>query len=603
MVDIEDRAKATEGTTSVEAEDPPAPSHCAHTATSGDAIAPDTELFSVLGNAGQTPGRRERILDLLCRFRIPASGKALPFFAKNLLASLRCAISDRTIEEAKLRPILDDLEWLATSNEVAASCRTPKLRDGNPAFGYCATTAPHYAAICQTVPSDQDRPPNLKRTQDFATIQAQLFLLMRETPLPPEQVSAYEKHIQLGEALPLIGEPACAAFRGIRFLAISDSEGTEILDQMPRGLSPSEFVAKLLEIKVPESPEAIRRFSELHDHLEFLLENAPRLRKTRDSRGALGSKRPSGSCGHGQKGTGDSRHRVRARRLQPRVEPKIARACAETDASPDELTADDQLIVGDSDDPNDDPVRIELLTRAQLRSMHKPVETMPWNVRGLSDGELTPLLQAAARAASDPTAGTTDDTRCLTVYCLLITMLFASCTFEEACDSMVYGPRTLAPQADLAIYFADDPAEDKLRLVAIKPEYANQEPEPADKVHHPSGFVWLPLPSLLSFLLRAASSVRDTSLDLRGPCKLCTHVSEMREQALEILADLDPSGRVSLSRLRSTLPARIWQRTEGDLTLTSFLSGRKHGLINAELHYDGADLRSLATLYREVTES
>lgn len=37
--------------------------------------------------------------------------------------------------------------------------------------------------------------------------------------------------------------------------------------------------------------------------------------------------------------------------------------------------------------------------------------------------------------------------------------------------------------------------------------------------------------------------------------------------------------------------------------LASFLSGHKHELINAELHYDGASLRSLAALYREVTES
>jgi hypothetical protein len=182
-------------------------------------------------------------------------------------------------------------------------------------------------------------------------------------------------------------------------------------------------------------------------------------------------------------------------------------------------------------------------------------------------------------------------------------MLFTSRTFEEACESMLYGPRAQAPQAELAIYFADDPAEDRLRLVAIKPDYATPEPEPAANVHQPSGFVWLPLPSLLSLVFRAAFSPPNAALDLATPRQLCNPTSEVREQVLDLLADLDPSGRVNLSRIRSTLSARIWERTEGDLTLASFLSGHKHELINAELHYDGTSLRSLATLYREVTES
>ncbi len=238
-----------------------------------------------------------------------------------------------------------------------------------------------------------------------------------------------------------------------------------------------------------------------------------------------------------------------------------------------------------------------------MRSMHKPIETMPWNLRGLSDWELTPLLQAAFQAASDRNSGLTIDPRQLTVHCLLLTMLFTARTFKEACESMLYGPRAQTPQAELAIYFADDPAEDRLRLVAIKPEYANPEPEPADNVHHPSGYVWLPVPSLLSFVLRAEVAPSGANLELDTPRKLCTHVSEMRGCAFHMLAELDKSGRVSFSRLRSTLPARMWQRTEGDLTLASLLSGHKHELINAELHYDGTDLRSLATLYREVTES
>lgn len=571
--------------------------------TSGQATAQSNGLVYVLEQADQKKGRRERILDLLCRFHIPVSGIALPFFATNLLACLRLAVAEQSTDETQLRPTLDDIKWLATSDDVAAACPVPKLREGNPTFGHCATSTPHYASICQIIVPAQGALPDPNKNKALATLQAQLFLLITGTPLVPEKVSAYEESIRLGQSLAPLSESACAAFRGIHYLAKPLREAADILGHLPLGLSPSDFVAELRKIQVPESPEAIRRFPELREHLEFLLEHAPRLRERRDTQRPVESKKPSGPGGHDYAETLVSRRRVHTRRLKPRVEPKIARACAESDAIPDEITADDQLIVGDSDDPNDDPVRLELLTRAQLRSMHKPVETMPWNVRGLSDRELTPLLQRAAREAGYPKAESTVDAKSLRAHCVLLIILFASRTFEEACESMLYGPRAHAPQAELAFYFADDPAEDKLRLVAIKPDYATPEPEPAANVYHPSGFVWLPTPSLLSLVLRAALSPLNAALDLVTPRKLCSPTSEVRGQVLNLLADLDPSGRVNLSRLRSTLPARIWERTEGDLTLASCLSGHKHELINAELHYDGASLHSLATLYREVTES
>ena len=379
--------------------DPRAFDNCPAAPTSGKVIAHSTGIVSVLEHADQTDGRRERILDLLCRFHVPASGIALPFFANNLLACLRLAVADQSADETHLRPILDDIGWLATSKDVADACPVPRLREGNPTFGHCATYTPHYAAICQIILPAHGIPPDPNKNKALAILQAQLFFLLTGTPLAPEQVAAYEETVRLGQSLPPLSESACAAFRGIRYLAKPFREAADVLDQLPRGLSPSDFVAELRKITVPESPETTRRFHELREHLEFLLAHAPRLRELRGTQRPPESKRASGSGGPDVAETRVSRHRVHARRLKPRVEPKIARACAESDATPDEISADDQLIVGDSDDPNDDPVRIELLTRAQLRSMHKPIETMPWNVRGLSDLELTPLLQETARGS------------------------------------------------------------------------------------------------------------------------------------------------------------------------------------------------------------
>lgn len=46
----------------------------------------------------------------------------------------------------------------------------------------------------------------------------------------------------------------------------------------------------------------------------------------------------------------------------------------------------------------------------------------------------------------------------------------------------------------------------------------------------------MPLPSLLSFVLRAVFSPPNAALDLATPRQLCNPTSEVREQVLDLLA-------------------------------------------------------------------
>lgn len=201
-VDSGEKSETFEATTTAEVGvcNPRARENCPQAPTSGEVIAQSTGIASVLEHADQAEGRRERILDLLCRFHVPVSGIALPFFANNLLACLRIAVADQSADETHLRPILDDIEWLATSNDVADACPVPKLREGNPTFGHCATYTPHYAAICQVILPAHGIPPDPNKNKALATLQAQLFLLLTGTPLAPEQVAAYEESVRHSQA-------------------------------------------------------------------------------------------------------------------------------------------------------------------------------------------------------------------------------------------------------------------------------------------------------------------------------------------------------------------------------------------------------------------
>ncbi len=565
----------------------------AHLGQSAPTSLNTSVLTTVLGLSAEVPGRRDRFIDLFCRFRVPSSGIAVPHWARLTFDSVQAAGRD----DLELRLFTDDLQWLASSPEVASICVNPHSRNANPTVGHCATSAPHFAAACQP---HSDR----QRAEDYAKLRAQLFLLLLGSPVSLAERATYEEYLELGRPLPPLSEGACSASRAFRYLASSDPAPMAVLEQLELDLPPAQFIESLSSVEVPEHPEALSRFRALQAHLSLLLESAPRLKSSRGIHQAF----PSGGKGHSGGRTHGSPSNVRktgvkVSRLRPKVDSKTARACSEADASPDEITADDELYVAEPSSPDEDPVRFELLTRAQMQAINKPVHTMPWHVRGLSDHELAPLLRAAFQIAHDRLANLMVDAKHLTAHCLLLVVLFISRSLDEAADVVLYGPGTAKPAAEVAIYMASDPTEDRIRLEPVTADYATAEDVTAKNVHHPAGYIWLPLPSFLSFVLRAALAAPGQSLALDHPRKLCTLTAALAESVPDLLAELDPSGRLNLPRLRSTLPSKIWERTSGDLMLSCLLLARKHHALSSEFHYDGEQQMRLANLYREVTES
>jgi len=549
-------------------------------------------ISTVLDLAAGEPGKQERLLDLFRCFRVPASGLAVPHWARNMACSAHCINFDRP----DLTGLIKDLDWLASSAEVATLCATPRARNGNPAVGHCATSAPYFAASCQNHAGPED-------ADQYAKLRGMLVRLLMGKPVTEAERAAYEDCIRLGTPLPPLSESACVASRAIRYLASSDPAPLAILKQLKLDLPPAQFIDSLASVEVPEQPEALSRFRALHAHLALLLESAPRLKSSRATHPSPSNgKGHSGGRTHGIRDNSDKTG-VRVSRLNPKVDPKTARACSEADASPDEITVDDELFVAEPSNPDEDPVRFELLTRAQLGAINKPIHTMTWHVRVLSDHEIAPLLRAAFRVAVDRRAGLVVDLRFMTACCLLLVVLFISRSLDEAADVVLYGPGTAKPVAEVAIYMAFDSSEDRIRLETVKPDYSTEEDGTVTNVCHPTGYIWLPLPSLLGYVLRALVVGTGQSLVLGQPRKLCTLTEAQSESVSDALAKLDPSGRLNLSRLRSTLPSRIWERTSGDLMLSSLLLARKHHALSSEFHYDGEQLLRLANLYREVTES
>jgi hypothetical protein len=211
-------------------------------------------LPSVLELAAAAPSGRERLLDLPCRFREPSTGLAVPHSAQNLFDAL--PLRSACCDEAGLTLLVGDLEWLATSPDVANLCRTPHTRGGNPAVGYCATSAPHFTATWQTHADPE-------RADDHAKLRAQLFFRLIRSPVSPAERAECKEGIRLGQKLTPLLEEACAESRAIRYLGTSASEPMAIMEKLNLDSAPAELAESLAPVDVHDTSQKclIRRLA------------------------------------------------------------------------------------------------------------------------------------------------------------------------------------------------------------------------------------------------------------------------------------------------------------------------------------------------------
>jgi hypothetical protein len=75
------------------------------------------------------------------------------------------------------------------------------------------------------------------------------------------------------------------------------------------------------------------------------------------------------------------------------------------------------------------------------------------------------------------------------------------------------------------------------------------------------------------------------------------------ESAIErTLKQVDSTGRLTLSRIRESLFARVVSATRGDVALSSLIFARQHHTVDAELYYLAYGTREIAGIYLDVAQ-
>jgi hypothetical protein len=142
---------------------------------------------------------------------------------------------------------------------------------------------------------------------------------------------------------------------------------------------------------------------------------------------------------------------------------------------------------------------------------------------------------------------------------------------------------------------------DYFRIQAIDYEYRSDKFE-IDEFRQRSDYVYLPLPPIVSLVVRTLLSDSQGKLSITEPTRLVQMSGSQLETAIRSnLKRLDPTGRLTPGRLERSFFARLVAETGGDLAVTSLILAKPHPLVHAELYYLAIGLRSAAGLYRRVS--
>ena len=298
-----------------------------------------SSLSSVVDLAAGEPGRRERPLDLFCRFRPPSTGRAVPYWAQQLLD----ALLSTNFELPELTLVMEDLEWLASSAEVMSLSQLPARATAILQLA----TAPH-------PPHTSPRPARIMRSRGrrpVRKIAGNVGSASDGKALSPKR-SAPLMRIAFGwEAFAALVRKCMRSIARHSLSRASDPAPLAILKDLKLDLPPAQFIESLSSVESRSLPEALSRFRALQAHLAVLLENAPRLKSSRVPISI--SIRPKANDGGRKHGSPNKvrKTEVKVSWLKPKVDAKTARACSKPTPVPTKSTPMTSLFVRDTLDP------------------------------------------------------------------------------------------------------------------------------------------------------------------------------------------------------------------------------------------------------------
>jgi hypothetical protein len=506
------------------------------------------------------------------------------------------------LEKYGLKIIPPDLRKISrtyrTNDDLGAASRR------NPLLGRGATAYPLYTALWHV---HQD----LSLRDTYAMVQAHFALTFALSQAQAEQLSLHN----------VDGHSAYPASLAVRYLSVaSNPAAIALLQILPVAQLPERFAVELGEISSPQSREAAIRLRDIYLYFHNIHADIPYFPRTVDRAGGPGGSTwllGDGSSvsipgmhviQRGDPDTPSSRSGFVLRLTNGVIDPLLRSRAFNEDCSPFEPTGADELDLFDCDQVDASemaPARLTLLSTKQMRAANRPDHLMLWSDHLLAIPEVTPLMVHTERLiTADADARLSD----LCAAAILQCSFWSGWPLDESAHLRVFVAGSRNDDAKLAVLLGDGPTgnNDWWRITALRPPYRTADKLINGQAHIPQDYIWLPLPSVMSRLLRVIIERKRILIQDSGELpssRIFGWNSSIRHMINDLLHQLDPGGRLTKTRIRETLPGLLIVRSGGDASLASLIFGREHPLASVELYYDGITTDEAIQTYSDLVHT
>lgn len=539
---------------------------------------------------------------------------AFPLFCKNLAEILTISTKEWGIATSDycLHPgTLDLLEWLVTHAPHLASslgsefARIPKHSSDNPVMGRGVTRHPTYAALFN---SHSSAPLKTK----YRLLQGHLLYAQAKELHARNNRQNYEDY---GGQTPWKGLPNSPALGCLAVRELSEAQFTDILKALPVEQEPAAFAQSLNILPRVDN-------SDFLDHLKGL---ASFLQKAVGSRNWITRRHAGGT------GSGGSQHihghiEISKQIYQVEIDqndtndvdgnwgdidqvisiqpsPEMQKDLLSSDLCPDEF-AEHEIFLTGNDSQSNFAGEVAANSAAQMRHVLMSNQFLPWNYQQLTITEVSAALTHCVNWFNhtfNKEPGVhhkQEDIYKLEAFCLMRTMLFTGSNMDRARE-LLYLPQEQAGEnsALALIKLAENKYEWRIR--AIRPEYRTNQVAPDGSDRKRTDYFTLPD---IGFTSTPVRMLLDQFSRQDGKSESSWRVFRSRESTLRtnlknLLTELDPSGRLTESKLSKFLFFRLLDESRGDVCAASLITGDEHRLAHVRLFYSMIPEQRLQQIY------
>jgi hypothetical protein len=551
---------------------------------------------------------------------------AFPLVCKNVIEIITCAKLEWNLSVSAFQlheNIIPLLGWIFENADNLAKRLgaefnlRPEEGNDNPMMGRGVTRHPVYAAICNSSQSE-------KLKIKFRLIQAHLLFAHTNELKSKNDRDGYENYGEQPQWNGLPNSPSLASLAVRKLSENLDGLYADTLKSLAVEQDPDKFAHSLSNLPAIENADFLGHLQGFRNFIQ----KSSGIRDWVNRNGAGGG---IGGGGNRIPGYLDFSERLTPRKIfigdsddedydwgnatsytsisPSQVEQKILLG---SDLSPDEFDNYDLYLFGGDKDHSMGGV--SAISAAQLRHIVMLNQLLPFNFQRLTITEVANLLTRCAKWVIDtfginipsPKRHEEKDIRQLEAICMARVMLFSGSSIERAHNLVLLSSEAVGEDSPIA-YIKDPHGKHQWRIKAIRPQYKTNQEVLDGTDRRKTDYFTLPdvaFTNLYIDLLVKANAREDNQADRDANTKIRvfrSRIENIRSTLTRLLKEMDPSGRLTISKLSKFLFYRVLEESNGDVCMASLISGDEHQLAHVRLFYTMLPVESIQRIYFDAT--